>query len=954
MQNTLLAVLAGVLLPATAVLAQQRLNPIVFQDVIGPAGVEIHSPVDQHAAVLRSRAVRINVHELSPVRAGDGIILNLFDDVALQVVVDRARQSSVETVHWSGHVANNPQSSVYLVLHRHALAGIIRVPSVGDFRIRSSADRGLIVEEIEATQLPRCGTGPAQVVAHPQNDGLEDASTLGPIVCPSFVDVMIVYTPEARDLEGGTDPVVALAYLAVDEANGMFINSQIDTRLNLVHVAEIDYVETGVFGTELNRLRGTADGFMDSVHALRDEHGADIVSLLISHTEGGTICGIAYLMVTVGPAFEADAFNVCNTGCTLGGYTFSHEVGHNMGCAHDRDNAGGPGAFSYSYGYRFIGDDDVEYRTVMAYAPGARIPYFSNPNITYQGQPIGLPEGDTNSADNARTINETAPTVIGFRAPSPLAFGPASGPQSWTLPEQITPSDVAAGDRFGTSVALHGELMIVGSYLADGTLADTGAAYVYRKDTTLGTWVQEGKLTADDAAFNDRLGVAVDVYDDGNGGGWAAVGAYLDDDGGRDSGAVYIYRRTSMTWAQEEKLTASDMGPGDLFGNSLSVATTPEGEFILIGAYLHEEPGFLNRGAAYVFHKVESTWTEVAKLQANDALNQDQFGFSVALAATPVDNALTALIGAWRDDEDALDTGSAYVFSRAIEGGWTQTAKLVHANRQQNDQFGYAVSLDITDQARMAVVSAWTVDGPASNTGAAFVFSQALPPPPPPKEGESDLGPTPVSWLQEAKLVASDPFLNDRFGSSVAISGEAVIVGAYQNDETEDDVGAAYVFRKRGLGWVQEARLIHDTPAFDDEFGFCVAMHNNRAVVGAWGRDVNTLELAGAIYVIEGEPITDCNENGISDECDIASGTSQDVDVNGIPDECDKVPNPCPADIGPPGGDGVVGVPDLLALINAWGPCVGCPEDIAPPGGDGVVGVPDLLALINGWGPCLP
>jgi len=92
-------------------------------------------------------------------------------------------------------------------------------------------------------------------------------------------------------------------------------------------------------------------------------------------------------------------------------YTFAHEIGHNLGCAHDRLDIDVPGIDSWARGYRFRGNDGVEYRTVMAYAPGTRIPYLSNPNIRFKGVPTGLPAGSGFEADNASTIAATAPMV---------------------------------------------------------------------------------------------------------------------------------------------------------------------------------------------------------------------------------------------------------------------------------------------------------------------------------------------------------------------------------------------------------------------------------------------------------------------------------------------------------------------------------------------------------------
>lgn len=173
----------------------------------------------------------------------------------------------------------------------------------------------------------------------------------------------------------------------------------------------VGYVESGDFGTELSRLRSKTDGHMDQVHGLRDQYGADLVALIIDNNQ---YCGIAYLMTTLSPGFESNAFSVTWYQCATGNYSFGHELGHNMGCAHDRQNASG-GVFPYSFGYRFFGQGGGQYRTIMAYAPGTRIQRFSNPDVLFDGTPTGRPVGAADSAHNALSINNAASTVALWR-----------------------------------------------------------------------------------------------------------------------------------------------------------------------------------------------------------------------------------------------------------------------------------------------------------------------------------------------------------------------------------------------------------------------------------------------------------------------------------------------------------------------------------------------------------
>jgi hypothetical protein len=284
----------------------------------------------------------------------------------------------------------------------------------------------------------------------------------GPAVAPladdgSVIDVLVVYTAAAATSAGGESAMLARIALGVAETNQAYVNSRIQTRLRLVHAAQVDYTESGNSGTDLSRLRATADGFMDNVHALRDTHGADMVKLIVAN--GGGACGVAYLMSGVNPGFASSAFSVTAQNCISPNYTFGHELGHNMGSNHAREDPIGTGGFPYSFGYK---NPNNLFRTVMSYActTGScpRVLWFSNPDVRYRCQRAGIVNTAPDSADNARSINGTRVTVANWRAavvPLPL-FAAAVSPTSAAAGGGATLTISGTGFAPGATVTVGG------------------------------------------------------------------------------------------------------------------------------------------------------------------------------------------------------------------------------------------------------------------------------------------------------------------------------------------------------------------------------------------------------------------------------------------------------------------------------------------------------------------
>ncbi|MHC4414298.1 MAG: S8 family serine peptidase [Planctomycetota bacterium] len=461
--------------------------------------------------------------------------------------------------------------------------------------------------------------------------------------------------------------------------------------------------------------------------------------------------------------------------------------------------------------------------------------------------------------------------------------------------------DVAAGDEFGHSVAMSGEVAVIGVVSDDDNGDDSGSAYVFRFDGS--NWEQEQKLLPDDGGAGNEFGHAVAIS-----GEVAVVGARSDDDNGDASGSAYVFRFDGSTWLQEQKLLPDDGSPGDEFGVSVAL----EGDVALIGARKHDHSGTA-AGSAYAFRFDGSTWAQEQELLADDGEASDFFGFAVDVSGD------TALIGASGDDDNGSGAGSAYVFG--FNGSiWTQEQKLAPDDGDGGDSFGRAVGLS----GETAVVGVYRDEDNGGLSGSAYVFGF---------DGSS--------WLEESKLLPADGTAGDSFGYAVDVSGETVVVGAFKDDDLGSNSGSAYVFGFDGSNWVEERKLRADDGAADDSFGNAVAVSGGTAVIGAFRADQNG-PISGAAYVFPDRPPDDCNGNGVADECDIADGTSEDVNTNGIPDECE-----CPWDLD---GSGSVDISDLLDLLAAWGTDPGGPPDF---NGDGTVGIADLLELLANWGACV-
>jgi hypothetical protein len=235
---------------------------------------------------------------------------------------------------------------------------------------------------------------------------------------PAVVDLLALFTPGASAAHGGAAMTHDLIRQVVDTANAALQRSLIPITIRLVHVEEIAYAGSGNLFQDRMRLQTPGDGFLDSVHALRNTWGADLVHLVTDNSPGSG--GNAALLDNLArPDKDTLAFSVMDqTSLQPSNLTFAHEIGHNLGGGHERGNVIDPavGPFSYSYGYRYTGAGGIVYHDIMSADPGLAIPYFANPAVSYGGAPTGAPVGSPNEADLAQTFIQTGPVVAAYRA----------------------------------------------------------------------------------------------------------------------------------------------------------------------------------------------------------------------------------------------------------------------------------------------------------------------------------------------------------------------------------------------------------------------------------------------------------------------------------------------------------------------------------------------------------
>lgn len=444
-----------------------------------------------------------------------------------------------------------------------------------------------------------------------------------------------------------------------------------------------------------------------------------------------------------------------------------------------------------------------------------------------------------------------------------LALGLTAG-ESWAQQcDPVQGSKLLAADGepnqfFGFGVTAYDGFAAVGApENREGAAQMVGAVYVYRESG--GVWSQTVKLLPIDGNQIRQLGKSVAMWGD-----TLVAGAPFDSD---TVGAAYVYGFDGVGWTHQAKLVAQ----GSVQGSFAGMAVDLRDDTIVVG---EPSDNADDLGKIRVFDRVGGDWIEQATVEPSIDDPDSRFGRALSLG----DGLL--VVGASRasDFQGLADCGSVWVFR--LDGGvWVEEAMLLADDRAESDYLGTAVAV-----AGNTIVAGATRAG---NTGAAYVF-------------EFDG----ASWSQSAKLVASDASPGMAFGCSVRLEGDTILVGAA--GEYNSDAGAAYVFRRDGSGWIEDAKITASDGAVSDQFGHYVAMHQNTAIIAALGDD----DMGGY------------------------SGSAYAFSLN-----CS---GGCPADIN---GDGAVDTQDFLAFLNLWA----AGDSGADWDGNGTVNTVDFLAYLNAW-----
>jgi len=413
------------------------------------------------------------------------------------------------------------------------------------------------------------------------------------------------------------------------------------------------------------------------------------------------------------------------------------------------------------------------------------------------------PASPTTTATTPNVPLTTMPTMVPVMAPlTPTMVPVMAPPVEVTIVEtKLWDSDELSGGSI--AVAIDGDKIVVSGPASEQVL---GSLLVY---THMGdSWSEQAQLVASNdtevrSTPEDHFGAGFGIDGD-----TIAVGAYYN-----LYVYLYVFKLSGSTWLQQAKLTLRDADDADVNG-FFAISLAINGDTIV--ATTHEEdpnPANPKSVSAFVFHRNEDIWAAQTSLAMTDADDFEVYENEVAIDGD------TFVVGARRDDDNGLDSGSAIVYTRTEtqpngSASWTEQAKLTPSDGATRDLFGNAVAID----GDTIVVGCYLDGDKGFHSGSVYVFTL--------------MGTT---WAEQAKLVPQDGAANNQFGGSVAIDGDTIVVGAAEDDTNGMSSGSAYVFTRTGSTWTERTKLLPSDGSEYGSFGSSVAISGDTIVVGGRG-----------------------------------------------------------------------------------------------------------------------
>ncbi|MDB4934667.1 MAG: Integrin alpha beta-propellor repeat protein [Labilithrix sp.] len=498
---------------------------------------------------------------------------------------------------------------------------------------------------------------------------------------------------------------------------------------------------------------------------------------------------------------------------------------------------------------------------------------------------LSLSTGPLSPAFSRAVTSYAAPaTHVPFRGPSTIGVTATTASPGATI--TIDGAPAASGALTPTAIGGGANTIAVVVQAADGVTKKTYAVALVGE-------AQEAYVKASNARANSSFGYSIALSADGSTlaiGAQSETSAAIGIDGNQantsasNAGAVYVFVRSGTTWTQQAYIKASNARAQTSFG--WSVALSADGSTLAVGAYRETSAATgidgdqastsaANAGAAYLFTRAGTTWSQQAYVKASNARASSSFGYSVTLSAdgstlavgAPTESSAAVGIAGNQADTSLSNAGAVYVFARSGTT-WSQQAYVKASNTRANASFGRSVALSgdagtlavgaNTESSAATGINGNQADTSAYASGAVYVFTRA------------------GTWSQQAYVKASHPRSGSNFGQSVALSsdGATLAVGAYSEssaatgingDETDTsaaNAGAVYTFARSATTWSQQAYVKASNSRKGWYFGWSVALSSdgNALAVGAWGDGSNasglngnqadtSLEQAGAVYV---------------------------------------------------------------------------------------------------------